>query len=106
LENNMSIHAVAEVLCRTLEDSAFAAALEVDQASLAGYDLSEEEMVALRGARSQGDELKGLPLGAFRMVARGVGQLAPELRQRLNQALAAKASPGSSIPVTGSAQFQ
>ena len=83
----MSIAAVAEVLCRTIEDEDFAKRVGTDPSALEGLELTEEE------------------LGAFRMVARSLGSLEPALRQRLNTALAARGGTGPSIPCTGSHQY-
>ena len=101
----MSIAAVAEVLCRTIEDEDFAKRVGTDPSALEGLELTEEELGAFQGARAEDAALAGVPVGAFRMVARSLGSLEPALRQRLNTALAARGGTGPSIPCTGSHQY-
>lgn len=98
----MSIQSVAEVLCRSIEDGEFARKIDEDPTALASFELTQEELAAFHGARAEDSALTGVPVGAFRLVARGLNSLDPSMRQRLNKALAMKGGTGPGIPCTGS----
>jgi hypothetical protein len=97
----MSMNAVTDVLCRTLEDQTFAQRVATQPTeALRGFDLTETERSAFTGA-SVDESMGKIPVGAFRLVSKHLNEVSPELRQRLNMALGRKASHGPAIPVTG-----
>jgi hypothetical protein len=103
----MSILSVTEVLCRVLEDPAFAQEFHADPSKIAKEcDLSAEEVAAFRSDDAGGDAAIGtLPLRAFRMVSKELTTVPAPLQQRLNAALGVHASAGMSIPCTGNARL-
>jgi hypothetical protein len=99
----MSIKSVTEVLCRVLEDPAFAQEFEADPTKIAKEcDLSADEVAAFRRDETGADaSIAALPLRAFRMVSKELSTIPAPLQQRLNAALGMHASAGMCVPCTG-----
>lgn len=100
----MKIQTAAEVLCRVLEDPAFAESMRVNAADATKpYGLTAEETQAFFGDGTTSEAgMPALPLHAFRTISKNLAQVSAPLQQRLNLALGMHASAGSSIPCTGS----